>query len=205
MIVTSQLIVLAKSPYRENSLLLNGVSPDMGRQSVLLHGGARNAAGAAPAADLYRELEIKFNDEIKSTLYTALECEVIGVFDALADDTRAFLMAGKIGAFLLGNMQPGIAHPMTYDTLRSVFVQLSGAGEGEKWTLEECAVAVKAAFLYENGMLPEGTTPEQQEFLENLIAAGIDGSELPACDPGYWHKLNVWLNALIEYNHLSRG
>ena len=78
MIVTSQLIVLSKTPYRESSLLLNGVSPDMGRQSVLLHGGAKNAAGATPAADLYRELEIKFNDEIKSTLYTALECEVTG-------------------------------------------------------------------------------------------------------------------------------
>ena len=205
MIVTSQLIVLSKTPYRESSLLLNGVSPDMGRQSVLLHGGAKTAAGAAPAADLYRELEIKFNDEVKSTLYTALECEVTGTFDAIADDTRAYLMAGKIGAFLLGNMQPGIAHPMTYDTLRSVFVQLSGAGEGEKWTLEECAVAVKTAFLYENGMLPEGTSETQNEFLENLVASGIDNSPLPECPEGYFDQLNAWLNALIEYNHLTRG
>ena len=91
-----------------------------------------------------------------------------------------------------------------------------------KLTPEEIVAAAKAAgltylaitdhdtvdgvgHLYENGLLPEGTSEKQRDFLENLVAAGIDCSELPGCAPDYWHKLNVWLNSLLEYHQLARG
>ena len=114
-------------------------------------------------------------------------------------------MAGKISSFLLKNLAPGVPQPYTYDALHSILGRLA-AGEGQgNWTLEQCAVVIKTTFLYENGLLPEGTSPRQQDFLENLVAAGIDNSELPECAAGYWTKLNGWLNALLDYHQLARA
>jgi len=204
MIVSSQFIVLAKSPYRESALLLNGASPDYGRLSLVLHGAQKSSGGTLPAADLYRELEVEFKEEENSTLHTANSVELMTSFDAIADNTRAYLMAGKIGAFLHRNLPPGVPQPYTYDALRSTLANLAGAVE-DPWSLEQCAVVIKTAYLYENGLLPEGASEKQRDFLENLVAAGIDCSELPECAPDYWHKLNVWLNTLLEYHQLARG
>ena len=192
MIASSQFIVLAKRPYRESALLLDGASPDYGRLSLVLHGGQKSSGGAFPAADLYRELEVEFREDEKSTLHTAGSVELLTSFDAVAEDTRAYLMAGRIASFLLKNLPQGIPQPSGQD------------GEGE-WSLEQCAVVLKTAYLYENGLLPEGSGEQQRNFLENLVAAGIDNSELPSCDPGYWRRLNLWLNALLDYHQLSRG
>jgi len=205
MISSSQLIVLAKSPYRESALLLNGISPDYGRLSLVLHGALRASDGRMPEADIYRELEVEFKEEEKSTLYTAISVEVLAAFDAVADHTREFMMAGRISAFLLKNLVPGVPQPYTYDAFRSILGRLA-AGEGQgNWTLEQCAVVLKTTFLYENGLLPEGTSERQRDFLENLVAAGIDDSELPGCAPGYWTKLNGWLNTLLDYHQLARA
>ena len=88
MISSSQLVVLAKSPYRESALLLNGISPDYGRLSLVLHGALKSSDGKMPEADLYRELEAEFKEEENSTLYTATSIEVIAAFDGIADHTR---------------------------------------------------------------------------------------------------------------------
>ena len=109
----------------------------------------------------------------------------------------------KIAAFLLSNMAAGVAQPYTYDSLRSVFANLALAGSGGEWSLVQCSVVIKTAFLYENGMLPEGTSMEQNEFLENLVAAGIDNSPLPECPEIYYEAINSWLNSLIKYHQLK--
>ncbi len=201
MIISGPFIVLDKLPYRESALLLRGVSPDYGRISFILH-GAQTAK--RPAADLYRELEIEFEDREKlQELYTAKKAETLTDFSPLAEHHKSFLMAGKIAAFLLGNMASGVAQPYTYDSLRSVFANLALTGSGGEWSLVQCSVVIKTAFLYENGMLPEGASMEQNEFLENLVAAGIDNSPLPECPEKYYEAINSWLNSLIQYHQLK--
>ena len=113
-------------------------------------------------------------------------------------------MAGKIASFLLKNT-PALPQPYTYDSLRSVLANLAGMDcQHPLWTLEQCAVVIKSAYLCENGLLPEGQTEQQNDFLENLVAAGIDNSPLPDCAAEYWSALNNWLNSLIEFHHLKR-
>ena len=200
MIVTTPLIVLDKHPCRETALVLRGISPDYGKISLMLH-RAESADGVA--ADKFRELEVEFKDDVKQEIYTADRAETLSAFEGIADTVKTFAMAEKIAHFLLKNLPQNLPQPYTYDTLRSVLSQLADHGPAA-WTLEQCAVVIKCAYLYENGLLPEGRTEAQTEFLENLVAAGIDNSELPVCAPDYWHTLNVWLNTLMDYQQLSR-
>ena len=198
-----------KRPYRETALLLEGISPDSGRLSLVLHHAQKLSAKEFPTADLYREIEVEYRGEegeSASTLHTAGRIEVLQEFDALADRPRNFAMAGRIASFLLHNLQPGVPQPYTYDTLRSVLSQLAGEREEgvPAWSLEQCAVVIKTTFLYENGLLPDPRTERQSDFLENLVAAGIDNSALPACQPQYWATLNRWLDSLLNYHQLKK-
>lgn len=205
MIISCQFIILDKRPYRENALITSGISPDYGKVSFVVHGAQKLSEKSFPIADLFREVEIEFNDDgTPKELYTAKNIELQTVFDTISNNPRNFKMAGKIASFLLKNT-PALPQPYTYDSLRSVLANLAGMDcQHPLWTLEQCAVVIKSAYLCENGLLPEGQTEQQNDFLENLVAAGIDNSPLPDCAAEYWSALNNWLNSLIEFHHLKR-
>ncbi len=198
------MIVLSRQPYRETALLLGGFSPDFGRLNLVAHGAQSAKNGTPPAADLYRELEVEFEEKGEGDLFTARSLELLTPFDALAEQPRHFLFAGKIGAFLLKNSLPGVAMPFTYDSLRSCLGHLALPPGHSDRTLEQLAVIVKLTYLYECGLLPEAATAEQGDFLENLVASGVEDSPLPDCPPTYWNALNLWLNSLIDFHHLKR-
>ncbi len=204
MLVSTQLIVLSKRPFRESSLLLSGLSPDCGRLDLVANGAQKLSAKSFPAVDLFRELEVEFDDAGGSDLRTARRMEIAAEFDAVAENPRHFRMAGRIGSFLLKNAVPNVPLPYTYDALRSVLRRLSAPAGEEGWSLVQCSVVLKTAYLYENGLLPEGSDPRQNDFLENLVAAGIENAALPACRPDYWKTVNEWLSSLLDFHHLAR-
>ncbi len=200
----TQLIVLSKQPYRESALLLSGLSPDCGKLSLVAHGAQKLSEKSYPVADLYRELDVEFEDKGAGDLFTAKRLELSFNFDRIAEDPRAFKMAGRIGGFLLRNAVSGVPQPYTYDALKSILTQLCLPSDTVgRWTLEQCSVVLKTAYLYENGLLPEPTSEKEGEFLENLVAAGIENSALPECRPDYWKTLNDWLSSLLAYHKLN--
>ena len=205
MIVSGPFIILDKRPYKEAGLLLRGISPDYGRISFILHGG-QSLKKAAPSADIFREVEVEFEDDNNGRdIFTAVKMELLADFSAIADNQRNYRMAGKISAFLLNNIPSGDVQLHSYEALKAVFANLSGMDCGhEPWSLIQCSVVLKCAFLYENGMLPESINPQQNEFLENLVASGVDNSQLPQCSDVYWEKLNQWLNELIAFHQLKK-
>lgn len=205
MIVNTQFIVLEKHPYRESALLLKGLSPDYGRIGFVAHRAQKITDNAFTGVDLYRELNIEFKDDRPGDLFTADKIELLNDFSDVAESSLYYKTAARIGRFLMRNAAENIPLPYTYDAASSVFRHLADKVQDcQRWTLVQCAVVMKVAFLYENGMLPEGANESQNDFLENLVAAGIDGSELPACPEQYWSQLNNWMNSLLEINHLER-
>lgn len=123
--ISTQMIVLAKQPYKEAALLLSGLSPDYGRLNLVANGAQKLSEKKFPAADLFRELEVEFNEEGASDLFTAKQLELAAAFDALADNPKHFQLAGRIGSFLLKNAVPAVPQPLTYDALRCILDQLS--------------------------------------------------------------------------------
>ncbi|MBS1371609.1 MAG: hypothetical protein HPZ91_16825 [Lentisphaeria bacterium] len=203
--ISTQMIVLAKQPYKENALLISGLSPDYGRLNLVANGALKLSEKKFPAADLFRELDVEFNEEGASDLFTAKQLELAAAFDALADNPKHFQLAGRIGSFLLKNAVPAVPQPLTYDALRCILEQLAlPDGAPERWTMEQCAVVIRVTYLYENGLLPEVKSEKENDFLETLVAAGVENSPLPECQPGYWRTLNRWLSDLCDFHHLQK-
>ena len=56
----------------------------------------------------------------------------------------------------------------------------------------------------ESGLLPQTQDERSSAFLENVVAAGIDNSELPKCPANYWAQLNDWLGTVMDLNGLRK-
>lgn len=203
-ITSTPLIVLSKSVYRESSLIVVGISPDYGKLQIICNGALKVSGSDYPMVDLFRELSVEFT-ETRSPLKTAREVELLSNFDKLADTGVNYRLAGKMSSFLLHNIQEDLPLPYTYDSFRSVLCHLSGeAPEEERWTPMQCAVVLKTAYLCESGLLPQTQDERSSAFLENVVAAGIDNSELPKCPANYWAQLNDWLGSVMDHNGLRK-
>ena len=203
-ITSTPLIVLSKSVYRESSLIVVGISPDYGKLQIVCNGALKVSGSDFPMVDLFRELSVEFT-ESKTPLKTAREVELLSNFDGVADIAVNYRLAGKMGSFLLHNIQEDLPLPYTYDSFRSVLCHLSGeAPEEERWSPMQCAVVLKTAYLCESGLLPQTQDERSSTFLENVVAAGIDNSELPKCPANYWAQLNDWLGTVMDLNGLRK-
>ena len=103
--ISTQLIILDKHPYRETALLASGISPDCGKLSLVINKAQRvSGKGEFSGVDIYREFDVNFSGGENSTLFTANSVELTGAFDGISDNIRNFKMAGRISHFLLKNL-----------------------------------------------------------------------------------------------------
>lgn len=206
----SEFIVLRKTPYRENALVLSGISPDFGKLEVIAYGAAGSSKpNSFPVADIYRVLSVTLKDndleQGKNGLLAAKDIELIEDFPDLPRKLDNLKFIGKIGGFLLRNTVFESPLPLVYDALRSLLRILSN---NEVWSQREAAIVIKLTFLYENGLLPE---PENMSaevagkvmmLYEKIIECAVDAEPLPKLSVEYYLQLDSYLNMLITRNQL---
>ena len=191
-----QYIILRKTPYRETSLVVAGISRS-GRIDLLVRGARKTAAKNLPAIDLFREIEVNV-DPAKDGLQPVYSAELVSSFDDIAMNSRSYLDACEISRFILRNSHPGVSAPASYASVKTAFEALSTSGEIAYSPL------VKLIFLEEHGLLPE--IPEGREservLLNQLLNAGKGSNPMPEIDPEYMKKIAEWIETLCNYNEL---
>ncbi len=203
MLNQSTIIILRKQPYQEHNLIIEGVTPDFGKMSLMLYGGQKMGGKKFIGADIFQEFDFSFEENTKSDMQIAKDFELLTDCSNIASNALNFKFAGKLGKFLLQNSSYNLPMPLGYDSARNCFVNLAYEENQNHWTLEECAVAFKLAYVYENGYLPEITDIQQNNLLENLISSAVEGIALNI-NPTYCHQLNLWLNSLLDYHKIAR-
>lgn len=206
----SEFIVLRKTPYRENALVLSGISPDFGKLEVIAYGAAGSSKpNSFPVADIYRVLSVTLKDndleQGKNGLLAAKDIELIEDFPDLPRKLDNLKFLGKIGGFLLRNTVFESPLPLVYDALRSLLRILSN---NEVWSQREAAIVIKLTFLYENGLLPEPENMSAEAagkvmmLYEKIIECAVDAEPLPKLSVEYYLQLDSYLNMLITRNQL---
>ena len=206
----SEFIVLRKTPYRENALVLSGISPDFGKLEVIAYGAAGSSKpNSFPVADIYRVLSVTLKDndleQGKNGLLAAKDIELIEDFPDLPRKLDNLKFIGKIGGFLLRNTVFESPLPLVYDALRSILRILSN---NEVWSQREAAIVIKLTFLYENGLLPEPENMSAEAagkvmmLYEKIIECAVDAEPLPKLSAEYYLQLDSYLNMLITRNQL---
>ena len=206
----SEFIVLRKTPYRENALVLSGISPDFGKLEVIAYGAAGSSKpNSFPVADIYCVLSVTLKDndleQGKNGLLAAKDIELIEDFPDLPRKLDNLKFIGKIGGFLLRNTVFESPLPLVYDALRSLLRILSN---NEVWSQREAAIVIKLTFLYENGLLPEPENMSAEAagkvmmLYEKIIECAVDAEPLPKLSVEYYLQLDSYLNMLITRNQL---
>lgn len=182
-------IILKKTPFRETSFIVSGISPEFGRIDFLMRGRLSGKAGKFFLPGLFRELHIWFQIKKadKQGLIRADKSEFVSEFDAVSENIPGYLAACNVAAVILANTEMMVPVPETYRAFR-LFLQMIQAGNPP----EPYESLVYLTLLHESGELPpqEGRAGE---FLQSLLNCAGQGRAVPDGIPdSYWTKLVEW-------------
>jgi len=200
--VTTDFLVLRKTPYGESSLVIAGITPAFGRLGFLVRGARTIGKRQFPVVDLFRVLHVQFRFG-RGELQHWRGAESVRDFGAVARDVRAFTGAVWLTRFALGNVFAGVGCPRFFDALLLAFQRLADAAAGRAVTPEVCrAVTIGAClvFLDENGNLSAyDDDAAAARRCRELLAMAAGQREVLRLELGVWEQLWEWLLALLRY------
>lgn len=199
---STRYLLLRKTPFRETSLVVSGISPDFGRIDFVIKGARTVEKRHFPQAELFREFNILFREAKETTtLSTLLHCELTSFHDRVAERTGNYLAACSCGDFFLRNTRPMLAVPVSYQAFQTLLVRLEKKASPEPWR----SLAL-FAFLHENGFV--SMDPEKQEepdVTRKLLALSLDPDLAPPTDrTGYWRRFQEWIDSLCVFHGLKK-
>jgi DNA repair protein RecO len=201
--ITTELLVLRKTTYKETSIIINGLSPELGLVAFLVKGGKAVSKKKFPVVDLFREIRVEFKNDHRD-LHTIYSADLLTNYDSISAYPDNFMEACNLSRFILKNIKPMIESEMLYQSLKTCLTALSQGESHTQW----CDL-VKLVYMEENGLLPEnltyhqGTEDKQRLLLAKLLDAAIGDGPLPKLTPEYWEQLSQWVGQLCEFNELG--
>lgn len=199
-LVRTEFIVLRKTAYQESSLIVSGLSPDVGKIDFILKGARRISKNSFPEVDYFRVFLVSFYDKSKK-LIPPVTLELLKTHDALANLPEKFTEAFKIVPFLMRNKHYGVSCPVLY---KSLLRYIDSSLKNKQYP----RFFIKLAYLYENGLLPEELAHSREDqkrnknFLSLLIKHIINDKEFPTLTENYCLKLEKWIELLCASNDL---
>lgn len=195
----TNLIVLRKTPYRETSLVVAGITPEMGRLDMLVKGAKKLSAKSFPAVDLFREIDVEINPQNQG-LHSVYSADLITNFDNIASVHKNYLAACDIAAFVLRNSKPDVPSPEVYKAVKNIFSKMA-----KKEMIIPTVALIKLVYLDEHGLLPEIPDGDfdKTKLQERLIGLALGKNGIPEINQAYWQELSDWIDALCHFHELS--
>lgn len=203
----TEMLILRKSPYRETSLIIAGITPEAGRLDLVVKGELAFGKKKFPVADLFREIQVEYARSPQSTLHNLRQAEVIASCgEELAAAPDNFLLASELGELILKTAKPDLPCPETFDAALNVLNMLGMIDAGEPNAAAKrarCAAMMKLVILSENGLLPENLDPdpdvnvEKHDLLDHILAAAQGLDDPPVNTGRFWVQMNKWADLLI--------
>ncbi len=198
---TTRVLILRKTPYSESSLVLAGISPDLGCLHFLVRGGRKISGGRASGVDLFRVFEVQFR-RTRSELYPWHNAEMAANYADVALQLNVFKTASWLGRFALLNLAPLNAQPRFFLAMTAALQRLSAmarARNGEGAVLQSVVAGVALVYLDENGLLPDyPDDPDRQARREALLAAGEGKRKMPVLTAEQSEQLAAWTETLLH-------
>ncbi len=191
-------LVLRHTPFQESSLVISGMTPDLGRLNFIVKGARRTGKKRFPQIGLFRELGIEFRmPDDQNSLLTLSHIEPLRDFDRLALHTENYIAACDYARFLLANVKPMLPSGQTYAALITMLHALCGSERPEPWL-----TLAQLTFLNEAGLLPEPEGEREASLLNELLSAALGEKELPDLSEEYILKLSGWAKRLLRHHGL---
>ncbi len=191
-------LVLRHTPFQESSLVISGITPDLGRLNFIVKGARRTGKKSFPQIGLFRELEVEFRiPDDRNSLMTLSRMDLLTEFDHLVLHTENYIAACEFARFLLTNVKPMLAAEQSYAALKTMLRAFCASDRTEPWL-----TLARLAFLNEAGLLPEPEGEREAVLLSALLSAAQGTGEMPELSEEYLLKLSGWVKRLLRHHGL---
>jgi recombinational DNA repair protein (RecF pathway) len=198
--IETRFLVLRLTPYSDTSLIVAGLSPELGQLHFLVRGAKRLGPKRFPLLDLFRVLQVSYRD-------TGAEMHRLGGADLVADHAgvartlTAFQTAGWLARFALANTPAGLGQEALFEALCVGLGRLASLTPADDAVAvaDAVVVGVLLAYLQEGGWLAEQTGDERAaRQCQCLLAMAAGRAEPPRLTAANWHDLRRWAASLAQ-------
>ncbi len=144
-------MILRKTPFRDTSLVVAGISADHGRLDFVLKGARAIGKKQFPTADVFREFLIEFRPSRRpESMPTLVSMDLAASHDGIVQSMDCYIAACSFAAETLRRAQPMLEMPLTWQAF-SVMLTRMERTLSPKIPL----MLARLAVLREHGMLSD--------------------------------------------------
>lgn len=196
--VTTDFLVLRRTPYGDSRLIVAGISPDQGQISLIVPRPLPGSKSNFPHLDLFRLVCLNYRPA-SGKLCQCLDAELVQDFSALSHNYTAFAAACWLAKFTLANVLPATSHPHYFLALTVGLERLTKPG-----CLPELALTgATIAFLFEEGWLDSANQSEQEREQSRQLLMMSTGATPPRLTDNSWTQLFDWTCQMLRQAECS--
>ena len=181
-------MILRKTPFRDTSLVVAGISADYGRLDFVLKGARAIGKKQFPTADVFREFLLEFRPSRRAeSMPTLVSLDLTASHDGIAQSMDCYLAACFFAVETLRRAQPMLEMPLTWQAF-SVMLTRMERTLSPKIPL----MLVRLAVLREHGMLSD--VVPYPDLLGALFRCSVDAdAPWPEIDETALNRIDGWV------------
>ena len=181
-------MILRKTPFRDTSLVVAGISADHGRLDFVLKGARAIGKKQFPTADVFREFQLEVRPSRRpESMPTLLSMDLTASHDGIAQSMDCYLAACAFASETLRRAQPMLEMPLTWQAF-SVMLTRMERTLSPKIPL----MLARLAVLREHGMLSD--IVPYPDLAAPLFHCAVDAdAPWPDIDETALNRINSWV------------
>lgn len=181
-------MILRKTPFRDTSLVVAGISADHGRLDFVLKGARAIGKKQFPTADVFREYLLEFRPARRAeSMPTLVSLDLTASHDGLAQSMDCYLAACSFAVETLRRAQPMLEMPLTWQAF-SVMLSRMERTLSPKIPL----MLARLAVLREHGMLSD--VVPYPDLIAPLFRCAVDAdASWPEVDETVLNRIDSWV------------
>lgn len=181
-------MILRKTPFRDTSLVVAGISADHGRLDFVLKGARAIGKKQFPTAGVFREFLLEFRPSRRAeSMPSLVSLDLTAAHDGLAESMDCYLAACSFASETLRRAQPMLEMPLAWQAFSVMLTRME-----QSLSPQIPLMLARLAVLREHGLL-SGTVPFP-ELAAPLFRSAVDAAApLPEVDETTLNRISGWI------------
>ena len=181
-------MILRKTPFRDTSLVVAGISAEHGRLDFVLKGARAIGKKQVPTADVFREFLLEFRPSRRAeSMPTLISMDLAAAHDGIAQSMDCYLAACDFAAETLRRAQPMLEMPLAWQAFSVMLTRME-----RTLSPQIPLMLARLAVLREHGFL-SGVMPFP-ELVAPLFRCAVDAdAPWPAPDESALNRISDWI------------
>ncbi len=181
-------MILRKTPFRDTSLVVAGISADHGRLDFVLKGARAIGKKQFPTAGVFREFLLEFRPSRRAeSMPSLVSLDLTAAHDGLAESMDCYLAACSFASETLRRAQPMLEMPLAWQAFSVMLTRME-----QSLSPQIPLMLARLVVLREHGLL-SGVVPFP-ELAAPLFRSAVDAAApLPEVDETTLNRISGWI------------